>query len=162
MLPMGLIHTVGLALWFALVFWYSCVYKQIDRMPPPFRAQSLRRLDPWRRECWMLREHGRYLQFFRCDSTCLGFVKEKGASAICWALLPKAQRPGRSWHVMPSLSTSTTLLAGQCLPCQDGTYILGGGGKECTPCPSGTGFCPGKNIVIPERGHWQAQRCRSA
>ena len=53
--------------------------------------------------------------------------------------------------------TSAAPLAGQCLPCQDGSYILGGGGKECTPCPSGSGFCPGKNIVIPERGHWQAQ-----
>ena len=58
--------------------------------------------------------------------------------------------------------TSAAPLAGQCLPCQDGSYILGGGGKECTPCPSGSGFCPGKNIVIPKPGHWQAQRCRSA
>ena len=23
------------------------------------------------------------LQFFRCDSTCLGYVKEKGASSVC-------------------------------------------------------------------------------
>jgi hypothetical protein len=42
----------------------------------------------------MLREHGRYLQFFRCDSTCLGFVKEKGASAICWALVNLSAEAG--------------------------------------------------------------------
>ena len=118
------------------------------------------------------------LQFFRCDSTCFGFVKEKGASSIRWAFVGKRafRRGGRGTaiarHSMRLVyestacrrasRTSETPLAGQCLPCQDGSYILGGGGKECTPCPSGTGFCPGKNIVIPERGHWQAQRCRSA
>jgi hypothetical protein len=50
-LQMGLIHTVGLALWFALVFWYSCLREQSVRMLPPVQAQSLRRLYPWRREC---------------------------------------------------------------------------------------------------------------
>jgi hypothetical protein len=42
----------------------------------------------------MLREHGRYLQFFRCDSTCLGFVKEKGASATCWAFVNASAEAG--------------------------------------------------------------------
>ena len=117
-------------------------------------------------------------QFFRCDSTCLGYVKEKGASSICRAFRWQKRVGGggrgtaialRSTRLVHESSacrrasqTSEAPLAGQCLPCQNGSYILGGGGKECTPCPSGSGFCPGKNIVIPERGHWQAQRCRSA
>jgi hypothetical protein len=131
---------------------------------------KVRRLAPWRRECWMRREHGRCLQFFRCDSTCLGFVKEKGASSFSLLGFSLAKARGRgargsALHSTRSYTwasrTSASLLAGQCLPCQDGTYILGGGGKECTPCPSGSGFCPGQNIVIPEPGHWQAQRCRS-
>jgi hypothetical protein len=37
-LPMGLVHTVGLALWLALVIWYSCFYEQFDRMLPPNRG----------------------------------------------------------------------------------------------------------------------------
>ena len=112
------------------------------------------------------------LQFFRCDSTCLGFVKEKGASSFSLLGFSLAKARGRgdrgsaiALHSTRSYTwasrTSASPLAGQCLPCQDGTYILGGGGKECTPCPSGSGFCPGKNIVIPGPGHWQAQRCRS-
>ena len=97
--------------------------------------------------------------------------KRVRARSVCWAFsLAKARGRGdrgaaialHSTRSCPWASrTSASLLAGQCLPCQDGTYILGGGGKECTPCPSGSGFCPGKNIVIPEPGHWQAQRCRS-
>ena len=37
---------------------------------------------------------GCWLQFFRCDSTCLGFVKEKGASAICWAFVNLSAEAG--------------------------------------------------------------------
>ena len=94
--------------------------------------------------------------------------KRVRARSACWAFsLAKARGWGDRGAAISTRSntwasrTSASPLAGQCLPCQDGTYILGGGGKECTPCPSGSGFCPGKNIVIPERGHWQAQRCRS-
>ncbi len=48
--------------------------------------------------------------------------------------------------------------AGDCNPCTSSVYALDGGGKECAPCPS-RGFCPGRNVLIPMAGHWQAQRC---
>ena len=96
-----------------------------------------------------------------CERYRPGFPLAKASKAGAFvALRSLCTRRGRC-RLLPSLSTRTTPLAGQCLPCQNGTYILGGGGKECTPCPSGTGFCPGKDIVIPKPGHWQAQRCRS-
>jgi hypothetical protein len=110
----------------------------------------------------------RAVQFFRCDSTCLGFIKESGAAArsplrVCrsedaWgdATQPSAPAASPLGHCLPGC-----LVAGQCLACQDGSYALDGGGKECTPCPSGSGFCPGTSIVLPEPGHWQARRCRS-
>ena len=113
----------------------------------------------------------RRVQFFRCDSTCLGFVKENGAAApfpmrVCRIgsrRVGDATRPSAPAAVASGpLPSRLPLVAGQCLACQDGSYALDGGGKECTPCPLGRGFCPGTSIVLPEPGHWQAQRCRSS
>ena len=70
----------------ALVIWYSCFYEQFDRMLPPNRGTIVVATVPV--EAGMLNATGAgvcCLQFFRCDSTCLGYVKEKGASSICRA-----------------------------------------------------------------------------
>ena len=88
---MGLIRTAHVALWFALVFWYSCFYEQFDWMLPPNRVAIVAATVPM--EAGTLNATGACvccLQFFRCDSTCLGFVKEKGASSICLAFVGKS------------------------------------------------------------------------
>ena len=72
-------------------FWYSGLFEQFCAALPPIRAQSNIETAPVGAGvldctgacvCW--------LQFFRCDSTCLGHVKEKGASAICRAFVRKS------------------------------------------------------------------------
>jgi hypothetical protein len=32
---------------------------------------------------------------------------------------------------------------------------------ECIPCPA-TGFCPSQYVLLPKKGHWQAQRCSNS
>ena len=133
-------------------------------------------------------EPPRRVQFFRCDSACLGFVKDKGTPpqrnlcARCGrakkarVLSSRRQmcctcmRSSRFGYAVAACGSSCTryiyaivsrvlrsfcidsilrrkpfgccVSAGQCQPCQIGSYALDGGGKECTACPS-TGFCPG-------------------
>ncbi len=51
--------------------------------------------------------------------------------------------------------------ADKCEPCPRGFFILTGGEQrsECEPCPTGA-RCPGGSLLIPDKGFWQARRCK--
>jgi hypothetical protein len=71
-------------------FWYSVLFELFCSVLPPIRAQSSMEAVPV--EAGLLDGTGACvcrLQFFRCDSTCFGFVKEKGARSICSAFVSK-------------------------------------------------------------------------
>jgi hypothetical protein len=66
------------------------LYQRFCAALPPIREQSNTETVPV--EAGVLDGTGACvccLQFFRCDSTCLGFVKEKGASSICSGFVSK-------------------------------------------------------------------------
>ena len=67
-------------------------------------------------------------------------------------------RPSFLFHATQAASLNGCCCTGQCLPCLNGSYALDGGNATCTPCPAG-GFCPGRNVLLPFMGYWQAQRC---
>jgi hypothetical protein len=70
--------------------WFSALFELFCSVLPPIRAQSNIETVPV--EAGVMDGTGACvccLQFFRCDSTCFGFVKEKGASSICSAFFSK-------------------------------------------------------------------------
>eukprot|EP00741_Cyanophora_paradoxa_P007047 tig00001073_g6818.t1 len=72
----------------------------------------------------------------------VAFDSEAGRAEVRLSVLPCA--PGYA-----AVESPTSF---RCVPCAAGTYNLRGDGV-CQACPSGA-TCPGKTLILPERGFW--------
>jgi hypothetical protein len=84
------------------------------------------------------------------------FSRARGALGSCIVL--HMVSPFLSFSLDPGWQPFGCCCTGQCLPCLNGSYALDGANAACTPCPAGA-VCPGRNVLLPDTGYWQAQRC---